>query len=57
MAQAEIQFLDITIDKEKLNAGAEEVLKHVRPQWSKDAVKIEVGLSCFMFCTQVCHIS
>ena len=38
----EVKILDITVDKEKAEDGALEILSHVRPEWKKEDIKIKV---------------
>ena len=38
------EFIDIKVDIDDINTGALELLKHLRPDWNKDDIKIKVGL-------------
>ena len=42
MADKKLKILDITIDTEAAEAGTFEVLKHVRPEWKKEDIVVEV---------------
>ena len=55
MADKNIQILDISVDTKEPEVGSFEVLKHVRPEWEKADIAIEVsklnslGITIFTF--------